>query len=148
MNVIQQDITTVESGVLINGVNCQRVMGSGVARAYFTKWPQVREQYMLWHQSEMVLGKFDPVIIEHDTLFVANCWTQDFFGSDGAEYANYGAILTSVSQAAMFAQRRGLEIYTPWVGCGLGGLAHNNVRDVLENIEGVTGVPITVCELT
>lgn len=147
IEIITKDITTVETGVLINGVNCQNVMGSGVARAYFEKWPFVKEQYHLWHDAEHVLGKFDPVVIEPERLYVANCWTQEFFGADKKVYADTGAILTSVSQAAMFARRRGLDVYAPWVGCGLGGLSTSQVKPILNSVSNVTGCKIYVCEL-
>lgn len=140
------DITTIERGVLLNGVNCQRAMGSGVAKAYFTKWPIVRESYMSWFKHEMVLGKFDPVRIIPDQLYVANCWTQEFYGSDGKKYADLAAILASVEQAALFAKRKGLDIYTPWIGCGLGGLDKESVLTMLEIVNETTGVEITVCE--
>jgi O-acetyl-ADP-ribose deacetylase (regulator of RNase III) len=148
MKIITKDITTVEEGVLINGVNCQRAMGSGVAKAYMTRWPRVREEYMKIYKEAMNLGRFQPVMIDPDKLYVANCWTQEFFGSDGRQYADYGAILASVSQAAMFAKRRGLQVYTPWVGCGLGGLEPEPVKEILEYIESITGVDFTVCEFS
>lgn len=147
MNIIKKDITTVTEGVLINGVNCQQVMGSGVAKAYFTKWPQVREQYLIWGKNQVKLGKFDHVRIEQDKLYVANCWTQEYFGADGKMYADRDAILHSVTKAATFAKEKGLEIYTPWVGCGLGGLEQAIIKETLEVIERFTRVPITVCEI-
>ena len=43
MKYIVQDITTVEPpGIIAHGVNCQNIMGSGVAKALFQKWPLVR----------------------------------------------------------------------------------------------------------
>lgn len=147
MRVINMDITKVDVGVLINGVNCQDAMGSGVARAYFEKWPQVKQQYHVWTKDKMHLGKFDPVIIEHDRLYVANCWTQEYFGSDGGVYADYGAIIASVTQAVLFARAKSLPVYTPWVGCGLGGLEEKQVAIILREIEYYTGHKITVCEL-
>ena len=146
MNYIKGDITDVKRGVLINGVNCQNAMGSGVARAYFMKWPTVKEQYHVWSNDEMVLGKFDAVVIEPDNLYVANCWTQEYFGSDGSVYADYTAVIASVAQAVLFAQRRGLEVYTPAVGCGLGGLKWPLVKELLEIIEATSGTPITYVE--
>lgn len=147
MNFLKGDITKATDGILINGVNCQRVMGSGVARAYFEKWPVVREQYMVWEKSEQKLGKVDYVIIEHDKLYVANCWTQEFFGGNGKVYADYTAILATVSQAALFARERDLVIRTPLVGAGLGGLDRDKVIKVLEYVEAQSGVPIYLYEL-
>lgn len=147
LEIIKKDITTASKGVLLNGVNCQRVMGSGVAKAYFSKWPQVRDQYMLWDKRKMNLGKFDPVEIEPDTLYVGNCWTQEFYGSDGKEYADYNAIMSAVSAASIFAYDKKLDIYTPWIGCGLGGLEQKEVHRILDFISGYSKVNIMVCEL-
>jgi hypothetical protein len=146
MKIITKDITTVEEGVLINGVNCQRAMGAGVARAYFEKWPQVRQEYMEIFKEAMYLGRFTPVVVERNKLYVANCWTQEFYGNDGKIYADPGAILASVSQAALFARSLGIELYSPWVGCGLGGLLRPKIQRILEEIEIHTKVNITVCE--
>lgn len=144
MRIIHKDITTVERGVLINGVNCQRAMGSGVAKAYYTKWPQVREEYM---KSEMVLGNFEPVTIIENELYVANCWTQEFYGRDGKKYADTSSIYHSVFDATTFAQDLSLPLYTPWVGCGLGGISKVEVFSLLEDIEKFTNVDITICQL-
>ena len=39
------DITTITKGVIMHQVNCQNVMGAGVAKALYTKYPQVKEQF-------------------------------------------------------------------------------------------------------
>ena len=45
MDFIQKDITTERHGLIIHGVNCQGVMGSGVALAIRNKWPVVYDEY-------------------------------------------------------------------------------------------------------
>ena len=39
------DITETELKYIAHGVNCQNVMGSGVAKALYTKFPEVKERY-------------------------------------------------------------------------------------------------------
>jgi O-acetyl-ADP-ribose deacetylase (regulator of RNase III) len=39
---IQGDITETELDFIAHGVNCQNTMGSGVAKALFTKWIGVK----------------------------------------------------------------------------------------------------------
>jgi O-acetyl-ADP-ribose deacetylase (regulator of RNase III) len=142
MLTIKKDITTVEKGVLLNGVNCQHRMGSGVAKAYYTKWPQVRNEYMLVPAK---LGHLYVVTINKHELYVANCYTQEYYGYDGAKYASEDAVILSVTKAALFAKKVGLEIYTPLIGAGLGGLNKQDVIDILEGIEKTTKVPFTLC---
>jgi len=75
----RSDITEVERGIILNGVNCQHRMGSGLAKAIYTKWPIVRQMYMK-HPAE--LGRAILIQVEHG-LWVANCYTQKFYGFDG-----------------------------------------------------------------
>ena len=138
MKTITGDITKNTSGVLLNGVNCQHAMGSGVALAYLNMWPIVREQYM---DAVPVLGSTDYVTIEVRNLYVANCYSQDFYGADGKQYADYKALFTSVYQAAIFAKRLGLTVKTPLIGAGLGGLTEAKVISILTAIETVVEVP-------
>lgn len=42
MKIINKDITTLKKGILIQQVNCQNAMGSGVAKAIYQKLPQVK----------------------------------------------------------------------------------------------------------
>jgi O-acetyl-ADP-ribose deacetylase (regulator of RNase III) len=47
MRYVLQDITTVTApAIIMHGVNCQRTMQSGIAKALYTKWPEVKEEYM------------------------------------------------------------------------------------------------------
>ena len=116
---VNGDITDCTAGVLINGVNCQSKMGSGVALAYMKKWPKVKEQYL---QSLQILGNCGLVCIEHDRLYVANCFTQEFYGYDGNRYANVEAIEEALETAYIFAQDKGLSIKTPLLASDRGGL--------------------------
>ena len=71
------DITKVSSGCIAHGVNCQGVMGSGVAKALYTKWPRVRTEYfnIKFHH----LGTVQSVKIDKN-LSIFNCHTQEFYG--------------------------------------------------------------------
>lgn len=143
MRFIKGDITEICRGVLINGVNCQNTMGSGVAKAYYTKWPIVKQRY---HECKMFLGQCVPVAVAED-LIVANCWTQEYYGYDGKQYASVIAIYSSVSKAARLAKQFRLPLYTPLVGGGLGGLNRKTVLRALIDVEDETRVEITLVEL-
>jgi O-acetyl-ADP-ribose deacetylase (regulator of RNase III) len=142
MKLLKKDITTIERGVLLNGVNCQRVMGAGVAKAYYTKWPQVKSEFL---DTAPQLGRMCPVEVVKNELYVANCFTQEFYGRDGRVYADPAAISTCAYKAALFADLKGLEVYTPLIGCGLGGLDASLVEIILEQAEQESGVPFTLC---
>lgn len=121
MKVIEGDITAETSGLIIHGVNCQGVMGSGVAGAIRKKWPFVYNSYKSHEQGAKALGQVQFVSIE-DGLYVANCWTQEFYGGDGKIYADKLAVKLALFKCFDFCDEYGLELKTPKIASGLAGL--------------------------
>jgi O-acetyl-ADP-ribose deacetylase (regulator of RNase III) len=153
---VKKDITTVSKGIVAHGCNCQGVMGAGVALAIRKKWPKAFESYVSMCQAtadrSMLLGTALIVNVHASKphhLFVANMFTQEYYGSGGQQYASPGAIATSLHAAVSFASAVGLPVYMPRIGCGLGGLAWE--RDVQPVVEAVLteypDVEIYICDL-
>lgn len=141
---IIKDITTVESGVIVHGVNCQGVMGSGVALAIKKKWPQVYEQYReffnwetrQYHDITRLLGQINPVIIKPD-LIIINAFTQEYYGKDGKKYVSYDAIDKCFKLSIDYAYINNLPIYFPQIGAGLGGGDWRIIEQIIDsNLDG------------
>lgn len=149
MNYIKKDITTVIGpAVILHGVNCKRTMRSGVAKALFDRWPNVREEYLKFSEEEMALGKIAPVKIEN-SLYVINCWTQEDYGYDAKSYANPLAIKDCLAALAKFCKQMQIKnIYMPRVGCGLGGLNwENDVQPLVAEVERRNpDLSFTICD--
>jgi O-acetyl-ADP-ribose deacetylase (regulator of RNase III) len=150
MDFLKKDITTVEApAVIIHGVNCQRAMGSGIAKVLFTKWPEIRESYMTFSKEEMILGKIDPVPVD-ENLYVINCWTQKYYGYDKRVYADTQAVKVCLQEVAQFCTEVNIfELYSPKIGCGLGGLDwEKEVQPIFQEIEeSYPSLNITICSL-
>ena len=132
MKHINKDITTVEEGLVIHGVNCQAVMGSGVALAIRNKWPIVYERYLKNGKGSDLLGSTHIISVD-ENLYVANCYTQDTFGGDPrVKYASLDAVRESLDGVFSWASTLDLIIYTPLIGCGLGGLDWKDVEKIFE----------------
>lgn len=116
-----QDITTVEDGLVIHGVNCLGVMGSGVALAIRNKWPTVYSSYKTMPTGKESLGVTQIVTVTPD-LYVANCFTQLNFGNDGRRYASLEAVDECLAECFDFAQISDLHIRTPKIASDRGGL--------------------------
>lgn len=147
MLYLEKDITTVQAPALIaHGVNTQNVMGSGVARAIYMKWPTVKAMYH--KEGSMRLGDAQIVEVE-EGLVVANCFTQADYGRDGDPYASTGAIKMALSAAACVAMDRGLDkVYIPRIGSGLGGLDwEEDVVPALLEIEKHAPINFVVCDV-
>ena len=150
MNHLIKDITTIESpAIIMHGVNCQQVMRNGVAKAIYTKWPSVIEKYKQFSEMEVFLGKVDVIEVEEE-LFVMNCWTQEDYGYDKAAYASTVAIALCLESVINFAIENGINnIYSPKVGCGLGGLNWmHDVEPIFTKIQNkYKNLRITICDL-
>ena len=163
---IKQDITELDRGFILHGVNCQGVMGSGIALAIRNKWPQVYEQYKIkcaafQEDQQQLLGKVQFVDVDPDTpLVIANGFTQINFGKDHQRYADPWAIkkclLQTVDIVRLFYED--VPIYMPMVGCGLGGLNWKldvqpiveHVHDLMSSSEmfpSIKPVQIYICDL-
>ena len=140
------DITKVTHGIIAHGVNCQNRMGSGVAKALYTKWPEVKEWYHEY-PSEQVLGNMMLVPIDPPDLYVANCYTQDRYGYDGDRYASTVAINRSLETLTNIARALKLEVHMPMLGCGLGGLHWETEVEPIVYLMTLAGVKVTVHEL-
>lgn len=132
----KQDITTVESGVVVHGCNCLGVMGAGVAKAIKQRWPQAYLEYA-W-----VCVDKDPAELlgsvhwyeAGEALLVANAFTQIGCGTDKV-HADTTAIRSALYNVANEAVTRGLPVYMPLIGCGLGGLKwETDVKPIVEEV--------------
>lgn len=128
---------------IAHGVNCQNKMGSGVAKVLFEKYPEIKYQYHeLWEyvyplvlDTNKLLGMVQPVEV-HDNKIVFNCFTQDYFGYDGNQYADYSAIKTCL--LTIRKNYGNIKIAMPKIGCGLGGLDWSKVEKTLLEVKGLT----------
>lgn len=131
------DITTVTSGIILHGVNCQGVMGAGVAKAIRDKWPQVYDDYRSVWRGHAQQGWPGPLMGQvacsriNDNLAILSLFTQKNYGRDmGRRYVSYDAIgkcLTEVASSFTDA-----DVHFPLIGCGLGGGHWPIVREIIE----------------
>lgn len=130
ITVVKMDVTTVTKGVVAHGVNCQGKMNSGVAKAIRAKWPAAFEKYekvctAFADRREELLGLTHTVNVGEECtndLFVANCFTQLYYGYENQKYADIKAVDSSLAYALAVAVGAKIPLYMPRIGCGLGGL--------------------------
>lgn len=104
---VNGDVTAPVRGIIGHGVNCQGVMGSGVALAIRNKYPVVFEKYKEFcdaaESPEQLLGQVQMVEIQPD-LYVANMFTQLSFGRDGQAYASSEALIAALHRLRLKRQ--------------------------------------------
>lgn len=119
-------------------------MGSGFAKALFTKYPIVREQFYKFsgpaytqrNSGGDLLGSIQFVQVT-DELVVVNLYTQQFFGRDESRrYTSYDAIDTALMTLRGFldqAEQSEVDIHHPLIGSGLGGAHWPIVAAIIEH---------------
>jgi O-acetyl-ADP-ribose deacetylase (regulator of RNase III) len=145
----EMDATGINQGVIAHGVNCQHKMASGIAKTIREKFPSAYEGYMRMPRGKQMLG-IAHIINQGDDLYVANCYTQEYYGRDGGRYADPEAIETAIRSVVVHSVAMGgLPVFLPRIGCGLGGLDWD--QDVLPGIQRVAddfpSIDIIVCDL-
>lgn len=123
-------------GVLCQQVNCQGVMGAGLAAQIAGKWPGIRREYrqyistMRGHKAR-VLGTVHFYEAEEGVV-IANLFGQDQYGTD-RQYTEYWALEKALGEAYSEASCWGMELYIPMgIGCGLGGGKWPEVIEIIE----------------
>lgn len=143
------NLLDIEAGIIVHGVNCRGVMGSGVAKALRDKYPKLYPAYRQYvdsyagglGNSEVLLGKvhwYEP----NKELAIANAFTQDAYGKDGLKYVSYDAVNDAFYRIGTTALRNNRPIYFPMIGAGLGGGSWNVIKTIIEDV--LEDVPATL----
>jgi O-acetyl-ADP-ribose deacetylase (regulator of RNase III) len=136
--IIKSDITKTELKYIAHGVNCQNVMGSGVAKVIYTEFPEVKEYYHNYSEQfqygnqKQLLGEIQSVKSKGKVIY--NCFTQLNYGYDGERYLSYTALVDCFKQ--LKESLAGEIIAIPKIGCGLAG---GNWDFVVELINDTVG---------
>lgn len=132
---IKGDIFQSGADVIVHQVNCQGVMGSGVAKQVREKYPVVYEVYKeLCGQDEPknLLGIAQPVQADENTI-VVNIFAQENFGYDGNCYTDYDALRKGFETVR--DNNKDDRIAIPYLmGCHRGGGDWSIVSKMIEEI--------------
>ncbi len=133
MEVIEKDILTIESGYIFQQVNCQKVMGSGLALSIVQKWPQVYTEYLTYSEKFEydydLLGNCNHINVTPN-LTIVNMFAQLHYGYDGKRYTDYCAFSECLKA---YGDCRKNFYYFPWrIGCCRGGGNWNIIIKMIE----------------
>lgn len=115
-----------------HGVNCEGLMGAGIAKPFKEKFPLMYDQYALMCKRGMLNpGDYMPFYVGNGR-WVYNIASQRKPGAD----ARVRALVNGTVGALVHARQWGVkEIALPRIGCGIGGLDYDSeVRPALERI--------------
>lgn len=140
------NLLDVTSGVIAHGVNCQGVMGGGVALAIRKKYLHVYEEYNSHVKSWVdgfgktagLLGSVQFVstnqgylIGKKPPLVIANCFTQDLYGTN-KRHVDYEAVAKCFARLNKSTGTYG-QLNIPKIGAGLGGGDWNVIESIIKS---------------
>ena len=136
MKQISGNILNIEKGVICHQVNCQGVMGAGLALQIKNKWSNVYGQYKdCYDKGFVVLGNALVVSVDPN-IYVANLCAQNFYGrKHGVIYTDYDALDSCLKSLATWHQKFNpdLPVYIPYkMSCGLAGGDWEKVVSIIE----------------
>lgn len=128
MRILNGDILSERRGIIVHQVNCQRVMGAGLALQIRKKWPRHYEDYMsrFPHLGGLVITQVN------SELYIIGVYGQDRYGKFSC-YTDYSALEKGLKSVRKFADEECLPVYIPYgIGCGLAGGEWSKVQQILE----------------
>ena len=151
---VKGNLLNSKAEYILHQVNCQGVMGSGVAKAIKDKWPIVFEKYKdivdlaNAADGESLLGRVLPVKV-NDTQTVMNLFAQDNFGYDGERYTSYDAIDQCLRRVAERCKKANVKsVALPWhMSSDRGGANWNIIVEMISQHFRDTDVTIEIWRL-
>jgi O-acetyl-ADP-ribose deacetylase (regulator of RNase III) len=133
---VHGNLLDATENIICHQVNCQGVMGSGLAKQIRDKYPSVYLKYNSFCNGKSpkeLLGQMQIVQLSGDKG-VANLFGQLNYGRDKSViYTDYHALHNSFLQLKDFAEFRELSVAIPYnIGCGLANGDWNVVRGIIE----------------
>lgn len=133
------NLLEADEQIIVHQVNCQGVMGAGLAKAIRNKWPQVYDKYRricTEYTPESLLGKVLPVTV--GDKIILNVFGQLNYGREGVQ-TSYEALelaLRKIESKYMFQ-----KIAFPLnMGCGLAGGNWDIVSAMIDKIFGSNAI--------
>ena len=144
---IKCDIFESGADVILHQVNCQGVMGSGIAKQVKEKYPEVFNAYKtlcdIKEDKSELLGTAQFVRIGK-AGYIVNLFAQEKFGYDGKCYTDYEALKECLMDINKYCSD--ITIAIPYLmGCARGGGDWNVVYKMIEEIFDES-INILICE--
>lgn len=155
IKIVNCDVFKSGADFVLHQVNCQGVMGSGIAKQVREKYPEVYSAYVTLcnkylDNTKALLGKVQYVPTRNDSKEnlsgIVNLFAQDRFGYDGKCYTDYQALRECLEKVKRRVNS-GESIAIPYLmGCHRGGGDWNVVYDIIQQIFNDDSIDVLICK--
>ena len=131
---VKGDVTEAKESIIAHGCNAQGVMGSGVAAIIRKKYPDAFVDYMQRHNEYgLHLGTTNCFFDMDSSKTIANCITQEFYGTD-KRHADYEGIANVMHRLNSYSTSYLCDaVAMPLIGAGLAGGDWNVISAIIES---------------
>jgi len=149
---VKGDVLQSDAQFIAQGVNCQGVMKSGIAKQIAERYPTVLKSYQTATsrimRPEYLLGRTQFVKVDEYRTII-NCFTQEFYGrAKEVRYVSYDAI--DRAMANLFKRLDEVDydkVAMPKIGAGLGNGDWGIIERIIEHNLCKRGIKVRVFEL-
>lgn len=133
INHIKGDLFTTEHSIIVHGVNCQGVMGSGVAGLIKKFYPKSYEEYREYYKANDKRGLLGRILVsEENDKHIVHAFTQYSYGRDYIRYMSYDAMDTAMFSLNLYMNEQKIKnVSMPKIGAGLGGGNWNIIEPII-----------------
>ena len=138
IQIVEGDLLSANADVICQQVNCQNAMGSGLARAIYTKWPIVKEAYHEFCDSAglrdpySLLGRVQIIRSRELPFDIANIFGQLNYGRRNVCYTSYDALDVAFQELCFEYGGDKIIAFPYGFGCGLAGGEWTVVQNLIE----------------
>ena len=154
IKIIEGNILDYDKDIIVQQVNCQGVMGGGLAKQILLKYPEVPKEYKkYWTKRRKKIDKTEERLGEvlyvdvDDGKIIANVFGQDHIRKgieDKEVYTVEDALLKGIEEVKDKAYKLGLSVAIPtYIGCGMANGDWESIRPKIEAIFEYSGVDVT-----
>lgn len=154
IEVVEGNILDYDKDIVIQQVNCQGVMGGGLAKQILIKYPEVPVEYKkYWAKQKKKITETKEMLGEvlyvdvYDGKIIANVFGQDDIRKgleDKTVYTYEWALLKGIEEVKNKAYELGLSVAIPtYIGCGMANGDWQSIKPKIEDIFEYSGVDVT-----
>lgn len=161
VRIVETDLLNLDCDIICQQVNCQGVMGAGLANTVKKKYPKVFWEYLnfcdMFKYDGDLLGRCEIVKIDktdnYSPEYVANLFGQQFYGRDNKQYTDYKALKNSFIELCKWIyehiDKDKIIIGIPYgIGCGLAGGDWKVVNDIIKEVfSNYKKIEVIICKL-
>lgn len=143
---IKGDLLDSTCNYICHQVNCQGVMGSGIANQIRNKWPEVYTEYLEVCKKVLpskllsdvqciqIAEWYEDGELVPNGQWVVNMFAQENYGYDKSRYTSYDAFWNCLNLLKSRLRKNSTVAFPKNIGCGLGGANWDIIEKMIDTV--------------